>query len=501
VPRLRIARAQGGGAPDAPDAAHGLRIRRGGARAGTRRPVHSLAMASSPSRSLFRHRDFLKLWTGETISQFGTQVSLLAIPLVAITFLDATPLEVGLLGTAEFLPFLLFALPAGAWVDRLRRRPILIAGDLGRAVSLASIPIAYELGALSMWQLYAVGFVNGVLTVFFDVAYQSYLPSLVDRDQIVDGNGKLEISRSSAQIAGPGVSGVLIGIVSAPLAIIADSLSFIGSALFVFGIRKGETAPDRHLDEHGQPRASLRAEVAAGLRYVIGSPYLRWIAAATGWSNLFGTMAYAIYLVYIVRVIGLSPEQIGFVFAAGNIGTLVGALTASRIARALGVGPTIIAALAVSGPGMVLMAAAPPSEGAIPFLVAAGVLFGFGAITYNINQVSLRQAITPERIQGRMNATMRFIVWGTIPVGQIVGGVLGTTIGLRETIAVGAVGSLFAFLPLLVGPLKRLRTMPEPATEGPAAPGPATAIGTVGSALDEVPEPVAPSPLPQVDLD
>lgn len=450
---------------------------------------------SSPSRNLLRNRDFLKLWTGETISQFGTQVSLLAIPLVALSILKITPFEFGLLGTVEFLPFVLFALPAGAWVDRLRRRPVLIAGDVGRAISLASIPVAYQLGALSIWQLYVVGFVNGVLTVFFDVAYQSYLPSLVERDQIVEGNSKLEISRSAAQIGGPGAAGVLIGIVAAPMAIVADAASFIASALFVLGIRRREPAPDPHVDEHGQPRAGLRREVADGLRYVLGNRYLRSIAASTGWSNLFGTMAFVAYLPYMVRVLGLEAGVIGLVFGLGNVGTLAGAIFANRIGGRFGVGRTIIGSMFLSGPGMLLLAIA-PRDAPVPYLVAAGLLFGISAVVYNINQVSFRQAITPERMQGRMNATMRFLVWGTIPVGNIVGGALATAIGVHETIWIGAVGSSAAFLPLLVGPLKHLREMPVPAGEE-AVPLPG-ALAT-GAAIDEMPEPVGIAPLPRAD--
>jgi MFS family permease len=416
--------------------------------------------------SVLRNRDFVRLWTAETISQFGTQVSLLAIPLVAVILLGATPFEVALLGTIEFLPFILFSLPAGAWVDRLRRRPILIIGDLGRAVSLASIPIAYVLGGLTIWQLYLVGFINGTLTVFFDVAYMSYLPSLVDRDQLVDGNGKLEVSRTIAQTAGPAVSGGLIGIVTAPIAVAVDAVSFIASALFVFLIRREEPTPDRHVDEHGQPRESLRHEVAAGLRYVLGNRYLRGIAAATGTSNLFGSIAMATYIVYVVRDLGLSPGEIGIVFALGNTGAIVGALIASRVARLVGLGPAIVGSMFIFSPGLLLVAIAPTSF-PVPFLVASGFLFGLSAVVYNINQVSFRQAITPGPMQGRMNATMRFVVWGTIPLGQILGGIIATTLGVHEAIWIGAVGSLFAVIPLVITPVWTLREMPAPIEDGP----------------------------------
>ena len=235
----------------------------------------------APRRSLLRHADFLKLWSAETISQAGTQVSLLAIPVVAVLLLEASPFEVALLGTIELLPFILFTLPAGVWVDRLRRRPILIAGDIVRAASLISIPVAYAAGVLSMPQLYVVGFINGIATVFFDVAYQSYLPALVERDQLVEGNSKLEVSRSAAAILGPGAAGFLIGAITAPIAIFVDSISFLASALFLVGIRRREPEVVRQVDEHGRVRSSMRRETMEGLRYVLGHRYLRAIAACT----------------------------------------------------------------------------------------------------------------------------------------------------------------------------------------------------------------------------
>lgn len=424
-------------------------------------------MTTSPAgraESVLRNADFNRLWTAETISQFGTQVSLLAIPLVAVTLLHATPFEVALLGTIEFLPFILFSLPAGAWVDRLRRRPILIAGDLGRAVMLASVPIAYALGVLTMAQLYIVGFVVGTLTVFFDVAYQSYLPSLVERDQLVDGNGKLEASRTVAQSAGPALGGGLIGLVTAPLAILADSLSFVLSGLFVFLIRRTEPAPDRHADEHGRPRGSLRQEVSEGLRYVLGNRYLGGIAASTATSNFFSNVAFATFIVYAVRVLGLSPLEIGLTFGLGNVGGVIGALTASRIAGRFGVGPTIIGAMVLAGPGLLLIALA-PREFPIPFLVAGSFLQGVAVVVYNINQLSFRQAVTPTAMQGRMNATIRFIVWGAIPLGSIVGGIIATAVGLQAAILVGAVGAFLAVIPLVITPVRTLRDMPTPAED------------------------------------
>jgi MFS family permease len=419
------------------------------------------------TRSLFRHPDFVKLWSAETISQFGTQVTLLALPIVAATTLNVTPFEFGLLSTIEFLPFILLSLPAGVWVDRLRRRPILIAGDLIRAAALLSIPIAFSLNSLTIWQLYVVGFINGCATVFFDVAYQSYLPSLVDRDQIVDGNAKLETSRSAAQITGPGVAGVIIGAVTAPFAIAVDAVSFVVSALFMFGIRRHEAAPEPRLNEHGE-RPSMRSEISEGLRYVGRHRLLRSIAATTGTSNFFNNILYSILILYLVRELSVTPQLLGLAFSLGAVGFLVGALTANRVATRFGVGATIVGAVMISGPAELLIAIA-PADLAVPFVAASVFLGGVGNTVYNINQVSLRQAITPERMQGRMNATMRFIVWGTIPVGSILGGVLGGLIGLHETIWIGAIGGVFAFLPVFFSPVRRLRTIPAIDPEADAA--------------------------------
>lgn len=419
-------------------------------------------LSSTPQRpGLIRHPDFLKLWTAETISQFGTQVSLLALPLIAATILDVPPFEFALLATLEFLPFILLSLPAGVWVDRLRRRPILIITDIGRAIALFSVPVAVFFDVLTIEQLYVVGFFIGCMTVFFDVAYQSYLPALVERDELIEGNSKLEISRSAAQIAGPGTAGVLIGLVTAPLAIVLDALSFLGSAFFLLIIRRSEPRPAPRVTAGGGKGPGMRTEIAEGLRFVLGNRYLRTIAASTALFNLWGNVATSILLLYLVRELAFTPELLGIAFSLGAIGFLAGALIASRVAARFGVGRTIVGAAMLSGPAFLPIALA-PADLALPFVAAGGFVGGMGGAIYNINQVSFRQAITPERMQGRMNATMRFIVWGTIPVGTITGGFLGGLIGLHETIWVGAIATLFAFVPVFLGPVRTILTMPRP---------------------------------------
>jgi MFS family permease len=418
-----------------------------------------------PTGGLWRHPDFLKLWSAETISQFGSQVDDLAIGFVAIVVLDASAFEVAVVGVLNFLPFILFTLPAGVWVDRLRRRPILIAGDFGRAALLATIPIAYVADALTLWQLYVVVFLTGICTVFFDVAYQSYLPSLVERDQIIDGNSKLEISRSAAQVGGPGIAGALVEIVTAPYAVLVDAVSFLGSGLFLLRIRKHEDRPIRETID-GR-KTSLMTELKEGLRFVLGNPNLRAQAGCTATSNFFSNVAFAIILVYLVRDLGLSAGVIGLAFSIGSVGSFIAAFSAMRLSQRFGIGPTTIVAGMLWGPSTLLVAFAPAGNAAIPILVAAVLFGGFSIVVYNIIQVSYRQAICPPRLQGRMNSVMRFIVWGTIPIGALVGGALGSWVGLRETIVIGGIGGSLSILWIVFSPQRHLREMPEPVEEAP----------------------------------
>ena len=408
------------------------------------------------ARSLWRHVDFMKLWTGETVSQVGTQITLVAYPLTAILVLHAGAFEVGLLTTLEFLPFILFGLPAGVWVDRLPRRPVLIAGDLLRFGSLGSIPLGKALGFLTIEQMYVVAFLTGIGTVFFDVAYQAYLPSLVDRDQLVDGNAKLEISRSSAQLAGPAIGGFLVQLVTAPIAILADAISYLWSAAFVGWIRRAE--PPIEVPATGHPK--MRSDIRDGVRYVWRHPLLRPQAFCTGTANLFGYMIMAILVLFAVRDLGLKPGVIGLIFGVGSVGALIGAFLVRRAVDLLGIGPAVIASIALAGAANFLVPLATRSTGLI-MLFGAMFFTGFGSVIYNSNQVGLRQAITPRHMQGKMNATMRFMVWGTIPIGSFVGGVLGKTVGVRPTLWIGAIGGMLAVVPLLLSPVRSLARIPE----------------------------------------
>jgi MFS family permease len=394
----------------------------------------------------------MRLWTAESVSQLGSQVSLLALPLLAIKTLHATTFEVGALSAVEFAPFLIVGLPAGVIVDRRRRRPVLMVGDVGRALALFSVPIAWWLGVLTLAQLFVVVFITGVLTVFFDVAYQSYLPALVDQDQLADGNSKLEISRSGAQIAGPGLAGTLVDLFGAPVAVVADAVSFGLSALSVLFIRRAEPPVD-------VPPASetptMRADIGEGLRYVLGHASLRLIAGCTATSNYFSSMLQAVLLVYLVRTLHWSAGVIGLMFMIANIGFLIGAAIAGRVSRRLRLGRTIWLSILVAQLGLFVVAFAPRSH-AFPWIVGGLLLAALGNPIYNIAQVSYRQAITPNRMLGRMNATMRFMVWGTMPLGSLTGGVLGTVLGLRPTLMIAAVGGLLAVLFTLPAPVRGL---------------------------------------------
>ncbi len=446
-----------------------------------------------PTRTgaLWSNADFIKLWVGQSISEVGSQISQLAIPIVAAVALHASPIVFSLLGVFGFLPFIIFALPAGAWVDRMRRRRILIAGDAARAVLLATIPVAYALGILTIWQLLVVQFVVGIFTVFFDVAYQSYLPQLVHRDHLIEGNSKLQLTVSIAQVAGPSLSGGLIAAITAPYAIVADAISFIVSTVFLVRIEKPEHLPK---DVTGAPKPRMWPEVKEGLNWVVRNPYLRRIATCTGSSNFFGSVGFAIFVLYALRELHLPAWQIGLVFGAGSVGAIAGALIVNRFQKAIGVGPAIIAMAVLFSTAGILVPLAPRSF-PLPLLITSFFITQFAGVAYNIAQISLRQAITPERLQGRMNAAMRWIVWGTIPLGTLAGGVLATVFTLRAALFVGAIGGMPTFLWVLFSPLRSMREMPEPIT-----PPTASQAELDGGVVEPAPMIVEPGPAAPADV-
>jgi MFS family permease len=417
--------------------------------------------------ALWRNRDFLYLWSAQSVSQLGSQVTNLALPLAAILVLHASTFQVAALNVVDLLPWILFSLPAGVWVDRLRRKPLLVAADWGRGAVLATIPIAYAMHDLTLTQLFVVGFVTGTLTVAFDVSYQSYLPSLVDRSELGDANSRLQSSASGAQVAGPGIAGVLVGVISAPYAIAVDAASFAASALLLGAIRRVEELPETL----AASRRRMRDEIAEGLRYVtrqpILGPMMAWVAA----SNFFGIVMNAVLLVFEVRTLHLHSATIGLMFSIASIGTLLGALTGTRISRRFGLGPAMIGLATVGGAVFILIPLARDGY-AIPFIVAAQFVFGFCALAANVNGISLVQTITPDRLLGRANASRRFAVWGVMPFGGLLGGALASAFGIRAALWVGAAGCALAVLPLLPSPLRHVRVAEDAAEQSASVGGP-----------------------------
>jgi MFS family permease len=400
--------------------------------------------------TLLRHRDFRRLWVGDSLSQFGIMTTTLAMPLLAVRTLHATPFQVGLLTTFEYLAFLVIGLPAGAWVDRMRRRGVMITADLGRAALLGSVPLAAALGVLSLAQVYAVALAVGCLTVFFDVSYQSYLPFLVGRDHLLEGNAKLQGTQSVAQVAGPSLGGFLVQALTAPYAILANVGTFLWSASWVGAIQAREPRPER------APGSSLLREIREGVAFIVRHPVLRQVAGATGTANLWSSAAQGMLIVLLARTLGLSAGVIGLLMAAGAAGGLLGAFTARPLARLIGEGPVTWISLAVTSP-LALVQPFLHRNWTLGLFVVTQIGFSAGVVIYNVTQVTFRQRLCPEHLLGRMNATMRFLVWGTMPLGGLLGGALGSAVGVRTSLLVAAIGQSLAFLWVFFSPLRSLR--------------------------------------------
>jgi MFS family permease len=429
-------------------------------------------MAKSPARaSLWRNPDYAKFWTGESVSQFGNQVTLLALPLAAVLTLQATAFEMGVLNAASYLPFLLLTLFVGVWVDRVRRRPVMVASAIGRSAVLLSIPLLSAAGLLGMGYLYAAAFVLGVLTVLFEVTWQAYLPALVARDELVEANSKLQVSTSAAQVGGPALAGWLVALLTAPVALLVDACSFLVSAATLVAIRKPEPARERPAAAAEPPEPVLRS-IGAGLRFTLGDARLRACVLEAGTYNLFWLVLETTFLLYATHQLGMSPTLIGLVLGGGAVGALLGSIVAGRISARIGIGNTVTLAMVVGCAAPLLV---PLAGGSRPLVVGLLLLSffvgGAGGTVANIQVVSLRQAITPDSMLGRMNASYRFVSWGTVPVGSLIGGWLGSTIGLRPTLTVGAIGVLASALWIVFSPIRSLRELPPDVTDDPAAAG------------------------------
>jgi MFS family permease len=401
-------------------------------------------------RGLWLHRDFVNFWAGQSVSQVGGQVSMLALPLIAALTLNASAFEVGALAAAGQAPMLLVGLFAGAWVDRRRRRPVMMVADVGRAAVLLAIPIAASFDALTIELLYVIAFITGMLTVFFDIAYMSYIPWLVRRDELIDANSKLNASASIAQVTGPGIGGLLVGALTAPFAMLVDAFSFLGSALFLSRIRVDEPPPDVKA-EHPK----MWHEIREGLSFVNRESTLRALVGCSAVTNLFGFAFLAVYVLYMAEELGLGSSTIGIVFATGGAGAFVGSVIAERVVQRFGMGWTLIGSQFAFGvTGLFVPLAVLFPDYALPCVITSEFLQWLSLLVYLVNAMSLRQRLTPDHIQGRVNAVFTTVARGAQPIGSLLGGWLGSRIGLPWTLVVGEAGMFVAFAWLLAAPLR-----------------------------------------------
>jgi MFS family permease len=402
---------------------------------------------------VLRERDFRRFWLGETVSLVGDQITLIALPLVAVLELDASASQMGLLTAAALVPNLLFSLHAGAWIDRRgKRRQTMIATALGRSALLASIPLAYVLGVLSLAQLYIASFLIGTLSVLFFVAYSTLFVSLVPRSQYLEANSLLHGSRALSFVAGPSVGGLLVQALSAPGALVADAVSFLASAFSLNSISPAEPPTD-------EPQ---RGHVKAGIRYIRNSPIVRASLLATATINFFNFIFWALFILYATRVLGVRPGLLGLVLGAASIGGVIGSVISGRLSRRIGVGPAFAVGCVVFPAPLVLV---PLAGGAhwriVALLFAAEFLSGLGVMVLDITAASIKAALVPDRLRARVSGAYMVVNYGVRPIGALVGGALGSWIGLRPTLWIASVGAVAGVLWLLPSPILRLRELPE----------------------------------------
>ncbi len=411
---------------------------------------------------LWQHPDFMKLWVGQTVSEFGSRITRGGIPLIAVITLAASPADMGILAAVASLPVLVFGLFAGVWVDRLRRRPIMIAMDVTRLLLLLLIPAAALTGHLTLALLIVMTALLGVLGLVFETAYRAYLPSLVEREHVVEGNSKLATTDALAEIGGPAIAGVLIQVISAPLAICFDALTFLFSASSFALIRQPEPAPKFAVHER-----SVRREIAEGIGVVTRDPLLRTLAVALALRTFFGNFYAALYDVYAVRELGMSAGLLGVSIAGGGIGALIGALLANRVQGRFGLSKTLIGALLISASvGFLTPLAAGSPELATLMLFTAQVVGDGAMMVYMIYALSLQQIVVPDHLLGRTNASIGFLAQAVAPVGALIAGGLGAALGARSTLLIAVIGGLATAIWVSRSPLRRVADMPV--TETPA---------------------------------
>ncbi|WP_321473956.1 MFS transporter [uncultured Paludibaculum sp.] len=403
--------------------------------------------------------DFLKLWVGQAISQIGSNITGVGLPLTAVVVLRASPLQMGFLAGASAAPVLVLGLFAGAWADRLRRRPLLIAADLGRAAVLGTIPLLAVLHRLTIEHLYVVAAASGILTVLFDVSYQAYLPSLIARENILEGNSKLASTESLAEIAGPGFTGILVQLITAPMAMLFDAASFVCSAISLWLIRKPEPRPTRPLEP------SIGREISEGLRASWRNPLLRALVGRTATGAFFLGFGSSLYFLFVMRELGLTAALLGIIVSVGGTCGLFGTFMAEWLVHRFGFGATFIGSVLVIGVAMLLV---PLAHGSVAVCSAFLIVSQMGDLAwpvYNINDRSLRQAITPDHLLGRVNAAIHLVYHGALPLGALTGGAVAQAIGIRQTLLIGALGFLLSTLWLVFSPARRLRELPHAVDE------------------------------------
>lgn len=407
---------------------------------------------------LGRRPDFAWLWGGQSISLLGTQVSYVAVPLVGVLVLNATPAQMGVLAALQYLPWFLFGLPAGVWVDRWPKRVVLIVTDAGRAVAIATIPLAYALGHLGLPQLFAVSLVVGILTVFFEVAYPAYVPELVTEDDLLPANSVFEASRSLAFVGGSGVGGLLVQAVGAPFAMAGNAATFLVSAASMLAIRRRDTVQTRPDPLGGRARAFQR-ELWEGVRALAGHRMLLPITLCNTAANFFITGQLALYVLFVTRELRLSPAALGVIFAMGGVGAFLGSAAASRLGSRFGIGATLVGAGLTVGAGILIASGAGLRDSpALIVALVARFLFHGALPVFNITEVSLRQLLMPAALRGRILATGRFLESGVMPLGALAGGLMGTVLGLRGALAVAGLGVAASTLWIVLSPVRRVAT-------------------------------------------
>jgi MFS family permease len=417
--------------------------------------VQAAAGDAAPSRGVFANRDFTRLWAGQTVSLIGTQVTQFTMPLVAVLTLRATVFEVGVLNSLRFVPVLLSVF-AGVWLDRRRRRPVLIVCALGNAVLIGLVPIAAATGELSIGLLYAVNGLVGTLNMIFDVGALSYVPSLVERDKLSEANARLQASSAVAGISGPGLAGLLVGLITAPVTLSIDAASYLASAIGLISVTRREPEPAPSPQDY-----SILGSIAEGFRAVFGSKLLRSLITQSTMVNLFFGSFITIFVVYAVRTLHLSPLELGIVLGASAAGGLAGALLATKARKALGFGRSMaVARIGVSAAPLILLIPRHASGPAVVIMVLAQLGYGASISAFNVNAITLRQVVTPTRLLARMNATYRMLIWGAPPFGAVGGGLLGSAVGLRAALVISLIAMTSPILWIFFSPVFRLTEMP-----------------------------------------